>query len=65
MTYLDPTCKASFNPLGPKSDQHQIFPDENYLSDHQKENAFSQLFLKEMYGDKCGEFVCGYWRLKG
>ena len=23
------------------------------------------LFLKEMYGDQFGEFVCGYWGLKG
>ena len=23
------------------------------------------LFFKEMYGDQSGEFVCGYWRLKG
>ena len=22
-------------------------------------------FLKEMYGDQFGEFVCGYWDLKG
>ena len=26
---------------------------------------FSQLFLKEMYGDQSGEFVCGSWDLKG
>ena len=26
---------------------------------------FSQLFLKEMYGDQFGEFVYGYWDLKG
>ena len=26
---------------------------------------FSQLFLKEMYGDRCGEFVCGSWGLEG
>ena len=23
------------------------------------------LFFKEMYGDQFGEFVCGYWDLKG
>ena len=22
-------------------------------------------FFKEMYGDQSGEFVCGYWDLKG
>ena len=22
-------------------------------------------FCKEMYGDQFGEFVCGYWDLKG
>ena len=26
---------------------------------------FSQLIRKEMYGDQFGEFVCGYWGLKG
>ena len=26
---------------------------------------FSQLILKEMYGDQFGEFACGYWSLKG
>ena len=28
-------------------------------------NKFSQLFLKEMYGDQCGESVSGSWCLKG
>ena len=23
------------------------------------------VFFKEMYRDQCGEFVCGYWGLKG
>ena len=37
---------------------------------HQRENAliFSNSlnkFFKEMYGDQFGEFVCGYWGLKG
>ena len=26
---------------------------------------FSQLIRKEMYGDQFGEFVYGYWGLKG
>ena len=26
---------------------------------------FSQVILKKIYGDKFGEFVCGYWGLKG
>ena len=39
---------------------------ENYLIDYQRENTLiSQLFSKEMYGDKSGEFVCGSWGLKG
>ena len=29
------------------------------------QTKFSQLFLKEMYGDQSGEFVCGSWGLKG
>ena len=27
-------------------------------------NSLNQ-FFKEMYGDQFGEFVCGYWDLKG
>ena len=26
---------------------------------------FSQVILKKIYGDQFGEFVCGYWGLKG
>ena len=26
---------------------------------------FLNTFFKEMYGDQFGEFVCGYWGLKG
>ena len=26
---------------------------------------FSQVILKKIYGDQFGEFVCGYWDLKG
>ena len=29
------------------------------------ETKFSQLFLKQMYGDQSGEFVFGSWGLKG
>ena len=28
-------------------------------------NKFSQLILWEMYGYQCGEFLCGYWGMKG
>ena len=26
---------------------------------------FLNTFFEEMYGDQFGEFVCGYWDLKG
>ena len=26
---------------------------------------FSRVILKKIYGDQFGEFVCGYWGLKG
>ena len=29
------------------------------------ETKFSQLFLKEMYGNRSGEFLFGSWGLKG
>ena len=72
---------TSLNPLGPKSDQHQFSPNNISRSSRVKvmritklmtkgkilgsETKFSQLFLKEMYGDQSGESVCGSWGLKG
>ena len=69
------------HPLGPKSDQHQFSPNNISRSSRVKvmritslitkrrtlwsSTKFSQLFLKEMYGDQSGEFVCGSWGLKG
>ena len=69
------------NPLSPNSDQHQFSPDDihtlsrDYVMRIDKMIAkekmpssfinFSQLIRKEMYGDQFGEFVCGYWGLKG
>ena len=69
------------NPLGPKSDQHQFSPNNISRSSTVKVmritqlitkertlwsfTKFSQLFLKEMYGDQSGEFVCGSLGSKG
>ena len=72
---------TSLNPLGPKSDQHQFSPNNISRSSRVKVmritklitkgrmlwswTKFSQLSLKEIYGDQSGEFVCGSWGLKG
>ena len=69
------------NPLSPNSDQQQFSPNDihtlsrDYLMRIDKMIAkekmpssfinFSQLIRKEMYGDQFGEFVYGYWGLKG
>ena len=46
----------------------------NQINDHQINRKLvlwsfiiklSQLILNEMYEYQCGEFVCGYWGLKG
>ena len=68
-----------FNTLGPKSVQHQFFLNNISRSTRVKVMRitklmtkgrmlwsfikFSQLFLKEMYGDQFGEFVFGSWGL--
>ena len=70
-----------FDPVSPKSDQHQFSP--NNINTQSKEMVmrinkmittgkmlwsfikFSPLISKEMYEDQSGEFVCGYWGLKG
>ena len=70
-----------FNPLSPNSDQDQFSPNNIYTlstdklwelikwSPKQKcldllTNSLNS-FFKEMYGDQFGEFICGYWGLKG
>ena len=70
-----------FNPLSPNSDQHQFSPDNIHMLSREmvtrvnqiitKEKMvwsfikLSQLISKEVYEYQCGEFVCGYWGLKG
>ena len=69
------------NPLSPNSDQDQFSPNNIHtLSTDKlwelikwspKRKCFDlqpnslNLFLKEMYKDQFGEFLCGYWGLKG
>ena len=70
----------TINPLSSNSDQHQFSPNDIHTLSRDvmridkmitKEKMpssfinFSQLIRKEMYGDQFGEFVCGYWGLKG
>ena len=71
---------TQFNPLCPDSDQNQFSPKissncqeiqlRELTNDYQSEYLDLLLnslnwFLKEMYGDQFGEFVCWYWDLKG
>ena len=70
-----------YNPLSPKSDQDQISLSNIHTLSRDKfwelikwslkrkcldllSNS-RNLFFKEMYRDQFGEFVCGYWGLKG
>ena len=80
-TPLTTSLSLGLNPLGPKSDQHQFSPNNISRSSRVKVMRitklitkgrrlwsfikFSQLFLKEMYRDQCGEFVCASGGLKG
>ena len=73
--------KLIINPLSPNSDQHQFSPNNiQWLSRDKimRINKWSpkrkylnlllnslNWFIKEMYGDHFGEFVCWYWDLKG
>ena len=69
------------NPLSPNSDQHQFSPNNIHRLSSATSMRINQMiikrrisdllsispnsFLKEMYRDQFGEFVCGYWCLKG
>ena len=78
---LEATQKWPINPLRPNGDQRQYSPNIIYtlLRDRSWElikwsptrknldlssNSLNS-FVKEMYGDQFGEFVSGYWDLKG
>ena len=69
------------NPLSPDSDQHQFSPNNIHMLPREmimrvdkmitKKKCFDLLsnslnyFFKEMYEGQYGEFICGYWGLKG
>ena len=69
------------NPLCPSSVQNQFSPNDNHTLSRAKSTRIDKMilkrkifdllsnslnsFLKEMYGDQFGEFVSGYWGLKG
>ena len=69
------------NPLSPNSDQHQFSPNDIHTMSREKSRRINKMitkrkifdllsnslnsFFTEMYGDQSGEFVCGYWGLKG
>ena len=71
----------TFNPLRANSDQKQFSPNNIHTLSRDKVMRinkmitkgkmpwsfikFSQVILKKIYGDQFGEFVCGYWGLKG
>ena len=71
----------TFNPLSPNSDQHQFSPNNIHTLSRNKVMRINemitkekmprsfikvpQLILKGNYGDQFGEFVWGYWDLKG
>ena len=68
-------------PLSANSDQKQFSPNNIHTLSRDKVMRinkmitkgkmpwsfikFSQVILKKIYGDQFGEFVCGYWGLKG
>ena len=71
----------TFNPLSPNSDQDQFSANNIHTLSTDKlwqlikwstmrkyfdllSNSLNS-FFKEMYRDQFGEFVCGYWGLKG
>ena len=69
------------NPLSPNSDQDQFSPNDIHTMSRAKSRRINKmitkrkifdllsnslnLFFTEMCGDQSGEFVCGYWGLKG
>ena len=72
---------TQIKPLSPNSAQNQFSPNDihglswaksmriNKMITKRKifdllPNSLNQ-FFKKMYGDQFGEFVCGYWDLKG
>ena len=72
---------SRINPLSANSDQKQFSPNNIHTLSRDKVMRinkmitkgkmpwsfikFSQVILKKIYGDQFGEFVCGYWGLKG
>ena len=72
---------TNFNPLSPNGDQHQFSPNNIHTSSREKVMRITKIitkkkcldlisnslntFSKKMYRNRFGEFVCGYWGLKG
>ena len=70
-----------FNPFSPNGDQHQFSPNNIHTSSREKVMRINKIitknkcldllsnslntFFKKMYRNQFGEFVCGYWGLKG
>ena len=75
------STETSLNPLSANSDKKQFSPNNIHTLSRgmvMRINKmitkgkmpwsfikFSQVILKKIYGDQFGEFVCGYWGLKG
>ena len=80
-TIIQPLPGGIINPLIPSSDQDQFSSNNIQTLSRDKlgelikwspKRKYLDLlsdslnhFFKEMYGDQFGEFVCGYWGLKG
>ena len=74
-------AKPYFNPLSPNGDQRQFSPNNIHTSPREKVMRIKKMkkkkkcldllsnslntFFKKMYRNQFGEFVCGYWGLKG
>ena len=73
--------RFALNPLSPNSAHNQFSPNDIHRLSWAKSMRINKMitkrkifdllsnslnsFMKEMYGDQFGEFVCGYWGLKG
>ena len=57
--------EAKFNPLGPKSDQHQFSPNNISRSSRVKVMRITKLILNQMLSTVLKRNVCGWWGFYG
>ena len=68
-------AKPYFNPLSPNGDQRQFSPNNIHTSPREKVMRIKKMITKKKcldllsnsptHRNQFGEFVCGYWGLKG